>query len=383
MKILEICEFSEGICGVWQRVKQEASELVKRGHEVYVFSSNITKGTNEEAKSYDEIEGIKIYRFPIKFRVGENALFWNFEKKALALQPDIIIAHVYRHPHTNIALKIAKKLKKQGKKCKVFLVTHAPFVESKLRNFKLRIAVKLYDFFYSKNLNRFDKVIAITKWEIPFLLKLGCKKEKIVYIPNFIPEEFFKVKPKKFEGKKIIFLGRVSPIKNLETLLKALKIVSEKRKILLEIVGPVEGQYGAFLIKLIKQLDLNEGKKLVRFTPPIYDLKKKIEKLNEADIFVLPSKREAMPQSLIEAMSLEKIVISSRTLGSKEIIQDGKNGFLFEIENEKELAEKILFCLNKKNKEEIEKIRKKARKKAEEFSMSKIIKKLENLFLKN
>jgi len=39
--------------------------------------------------------------------------------------------------------------------------------------------------------NKFDKVITISKWEIPFLLRLGCKREKIVHIPNSIPEEFF------------------------------------------------------------------------------------------------------------------------------------------------------------------------------------------------
>ena len=39
-----------------------------------------------------------------------------------------------------------------------------------------------------------DKIIAITRWEIPILIKLGVKKEKIAYIPNGIPDEFFKQK---------------------------------------------------------------------------------------------------------------------------------------------------------------------------------------------
>ncbi|MEM3405619.1 MAG: glycosyltransferase family 4 protein [Candidatus Pacearchaeota archaeon] len=368
-KILELCEFSSGICGVWTRVKQESLELVKRGYDVYVFSSNIEKGTNKIVSSYEEVEGIKIYRFPIKFRIGENALFWDFLKKGIEISPDIIIAHVYRHPHTNQALKLAKILKKR-KNCKIFLVTHAPFVSQEIRGLKLTLLTKIYDFFYSKNLNKFDRVITITKWEIPHLLKLGTKKEKIVYIPNGIPNEFFKTKPNKYKFKNIIFLGRIAPIKNLETLFKAFEIVYNKnKKIKLEIIGPIEEGY-----------NIKDNFKSIKFLPPIYDLNQKIKKLNFSDIFVLPSIREAMPQALIEAMSLGKIVISSKTDGGKEIIEDGKNGFLFNISNEKELSEKILFCLDKKNSKIIEKIRKNARKKAYEFNLDNLINKLISLF---
>ena len=370
LKILEICEFSAGVCGVWTRVKQEAIELAKKGYEVRVFSSNIVKGTTEKASSYEEIEGIKICRFPVKFKIGENALFWNFEKKALELAPDIIIAHVYRHPHTNQALKIEKILKAKGKKCKIFLVTHAPFVSSKIRGFKLTLLTKIYDLFYAKNLNKFDKIITITKWEIPYLFSLGAKKEKIVYIPNGIPLPFFKTKQSKFNFKNIIFLGRIAPVKNLETLFKAYEIVYKKNKnINLEIIGPIEQNY-----------NIKENFKSIKFLPPIYDLNKKIKKLNSSDMFVLPSKREAMPQALIEAMALGKIVISSNTDGGREIIENKKNGFLFKIGDEKQLANIILFCLDKKNKKIIEKIRKNARKKAFEFSWEKLINKLTSLF---
>ena len=72
-------------------------------------------------------------------------------------KPDVIIAHVYRHIHTSKALKIAKKLK-----CKVFLVTHAPFVPGDTtRSFLSKIAVRFYDKFIGPGkLKRFDKVIA-------------------------------------------------------------------------------------------------------------------------------------------------------------------------------------------------------------------------------
>ena len=46
LKILELTNFSAGICGVWQRVKQESLELSKRGHTVIIFSSNFAAKFN-------------------------------------------------------------------------------------------------------------------------------------------------------------------------------------------------------------------------------------------------------------------------------------------------------------------------------------------------
>ncbi len=369
MKILELCHFSVGICGVWQRVKQESELLSKLGHEVVVFSSNITKGTNEIASSEDKIGKVKIKRFPAKKLGGESFMKWNFEEEALRFKPDVIIAHSYRHPHTTKALRVAEEIN-----CKVFLVTHAPFIEGNTtRSFLSKISVKFYDFFIaSRTLNKFTKIIAITKWEINFLENLGVKREKIGYIPNGIPEKFFKRK-KAREVNKILFLGRISPIKNLETLILAMSLIKEN--IFLEIVGPAEKDYLSNLKKLIEKKEL---KKRIKFYKPIYNLNEKINKIDSCKIFVLPSIREAMPQSLIEAMSREKIVISSDNIGARDIIKENENGFLFKRENPLDLAEKINFIL-KMDKSSTEKIKKEARKTVKKYKWSVLIKKLNNL----
>ncbi|MBU0957475.1 MAG: glycosyltransferase family 4 protein [Nanoarchaeota archaeon] len=367
MKILEICPYSAGVCGVWTRVFSEARLLKKAGHEVYVFSSDIEKGSNKKVPDKDEWEGVKIRRFPVKLSVGENAHFWNFKKEFAELKPDIVIVHVYRHPHTNQGLDLAKK---HGAKC--YLVTHAPFVEKGLRSKKLELGVKLYDLMFKKNFSKYDKVIAITYWEKPYLLELRCPEEKIVYIPNGIPDEFFKEQVKKFRGKKVLFLGRIAPIKNLEVLIKA---ISEIKDINLDIVGPAEEDYLEELKELVKKLDA----KNINFNDPVYDLKKKIKKIQEADVFVLPSKREAMPQALIETMALGKIVIASKTKGAVDIIKNGKNGFLFELDDYKDLKSKLEYVLDKNNIKIIEKIQKDTRKFAERFKWSILIKDLEKI----
>jgi len=85
-----------------------------------------------------------------------------------------------------------------------------------------------------------------------------------------------------------------------------------------------------------------------------------------------------MPQSLIEAMSLGKIVIASDTLGARDLIKDRKNGFLFNVGDKKDLNEKINFILKLKP-TDIRKIQNQARKSVKQFNWNEIIKKIQNL----
>jgi glycosyltransferase involved in cell wall biosynthesis len=347
-KILIICNFSKGISGTFTRAFEDAKEFVKRGHEVHIFSSNET----EERLIVDRevLEGVMIKRFPVSRKIG-YALWFLVEEEVLKLRPDIIICHGYRKPYTNKAVKIAKKIE-----AKCFLITHSPFnVE---RNWKLRLFTKLYDLFCKNILNKFDKVIAITKWEMPYLSKLGCKKEKIVYIPNGLPNEFFENRK---EGNGILFLGRITPLKDLDILDLAL----ENLKIQAIAVGPIEKNY-------------NPNFKNIKINPPIYDLKEKIAEIDKCEIFVLPSKREAMPQALVEAMARGKIVIASETDGANELIEHGKNGFLFPIGDSFRLRTLLIFAKVLQSHQK-EMISDEAIKTAERYNINKLIKGWDNL----
>ncbi|MFH1425634.1 MAG: glycosyltransferase family 4 protein, partial [archaeon] len=220
-------------------------------------------------------------------------------------------------------------------------------------------------------LNNYNKVIAITNWEVPHLLELGCEKDRIVTIPNGFPEYFLNQKLGR-EENKILFLGRVAPIKDLETLILAFNKIKDK-EIRIEIVGPTEKEYIEKLHALIKNLKLSER---IYFSEPIYDLKEKIKKIDSAKIFVLPSKREGMPQALIEAMAREKIVISSKTDGGKEIVKDKENGHLFEIGNVSQLAT-VIDSINNSSRKTNEEMQAKAKASVEQFSWEILINKIE------
>ncbi len=355
VKILEICPFSAGICGVWARVMQESLEFKKLGYEVQVFSSNIEKGTKNIACESQNIDGIKIKRFKAKSSLASGNVFsFDFANEFNEYSPDIVITHLL-HPHSFKALKLCKKAN-----IPCYLVTHAPF------NVKRRFPLNLLTWIYNSSnvkpkLNQFTRVIAITKWEMPYLARLGVDKDKIIYIPNGIPDEFFKQKKSK-ESKKILFLGRISPVKNIEYVILA----AEKfPQIGFSIVGSAEEIY----LKKLKSMAEARKLKNISFLNPIYDLKEKIKLIDSHNIFLLPSKREAMPQVILEAMSRGKIVIASSTNGSQELIEHDKNGFIFPIEKEEEL-----FNLISKNLSPNKKIKKQAEKDSEKYSWSKLIK---------
>ena len=279
------------------------------------------------------------------------------KNKLNKIKPNIIICN-NRHPEVIIALSYAKK-----NNIPCLLVTHAPFLEKGIRNPFLEIAVKVYDKIL--NYNKFDKILAITEWEIPYLLKLGVKRSKIIYLPNPIPKEFFKSKAKIRKNKKLIFLGRITEIKDIETLLLALTDQE------LELIGPISEEYRVKLNRIIRNLQLK-----VKFSQPIYNIKDKIRKLKTADIFILPSKREGLPQSLLEAMALGIVPVSSKNQGAKEILNN-KNGFLFNIGKSNELKQ----ILEKTKNKNLNKISREARKTAENFQEDKIMKQAESLYL--
>ena len=364
MKVLELCLFSAGGDGVYNRVKEEAILLSNKGNEVRIFSSNKIKGKNETSPLNEKLGNVKIQRFKtLKGIFSESFMLWpsSFKKAILEFNPDVIIAHSYRHSHTSIGLTAAKKM---GAKC--FIVTHAPFDRSSSRNIFGKIVTGTYDSFIGPSiLKRYNKIITISHWEESYLKELGVSKDKIVYIPNGINEEFFTKPTKKSQPNKIIYTGRIAPIKNLEIVSKALNLTPNNFEF--EIYGPAEQDY---LNKIRKDLY-----KYTKLSIKSFNKKEQISALDSARFFILPSKSEGMPQSLIEAMARGKICIASDNPGSADLIQDGKNGFLFKNGDVEDLS-RVLNKLKSMSNNELDKVGSNAKKFAEQFKWSVLIKKL-------
>jgi glycosyltransferase involved in cell wall biosynthesis len=64
--------------------------------------------------------------------------------------------------------------------------------------------------------------------------------------------------------------------------------------------------------------------------------------MNQADVVVLPSYREGTPRSLLEAAAMAKPIITTQTVGCREVVDDGINGFLVPVKDSKALAEAMI-----------------------------------------
>ncbi|MEO6729058.1 MAG: glycosyltransferase family 4 protein [Candidatus Dojkabacteria bacterium] len=330
-KVLLIAPYSfPSACGIWARVYSDAKVLRDAGFDITVYSSNRIKGTSLKSGKRDTYEGINLRRFRVLLSLGENALFWpQMFFSILRLRPSIIHVHGYRHPHTLFG-GIAGKLIGS----KVILTTHAPFDKDPRAPFYLKAFDKLYDLLIGWwQLRWFNKVIRITDWEVPFLKKLGYKNA--VKIPNSINPIFLQdsTSNKKPATKKLLYMGRIDPVKRLEWMLYAAeKLPNYKFKIR----GPVQG-YNKFESKSENLVVENEKYKPEEF----------INELKESNVFILPSIRESFGIVALEAMAMGNILIASDAKGPMEYIVDGVNGFI--IKDKESLVEKIEYIYNNWN----------------------------------
>jgi N,N'-diacetylbacillosaminyl-diphospho-undecaprenol alpha-1,3-N-acetylgalactosaminyltransferase len=92
--------------------------------------------------------------------------------------------------------------------------------------------------------------------------------------------------------------------------------------------------------------------------------------MTASDVVVLPSYyREGVPRSLLEALALDKYILTTNRPGCKEVVINDWNGKLFEAKNHKDLASKVLSL----SFETLQSSNSNSRKFAENFFDSKII----------
>jgi N,N'-diacetylbacillosaminyl-diphospho-undecaprenol alpha-1,3-N-acetylgalactosaminyltransferase len=91
-----------------------------------------------------------------------------------------------------------------------------------------------------------------------------------------------------------------------------------------------------------------------------------------SDIYVLPSYREGLPATLMEASSMAKPIVTTDTFGCRDVVDDGENGFLVPVRDSVKLAEKIEILINDTNMRKT--MGQKALKKAQnEFDVRKVV----------
>ena len=155
-----------------------------------------------------------------------------------------------------------------------------------------------------------------------------------------------KIKSKiNFDRKKLklINIGRYTDQKDQLTLLKAVNRIKDKISFNLLLVG--RGVEKKNLVKYIHENNLSKQVKLLDFQNNPFNL------IKSSDVFILSSLYEGLPNVLLETQVLKKFIISSNCpTGPREILLNGKAGFLFNVGNYLELSNLILYySKNKKS----------------------------------
>ena len=155
-------------------------------------------------------------------------------------------------------------------------------------------------------------------------------KEQVIY--NGFKGKFTKVEKNK-HSNKLVFVGRLHPIKGLDILLEAMVHVDKSIQLVLVGDGPMREE----LVQQIHRLNLQEVIELKGALPKAEAL----EVMEEGFALILPSHFETQGIVLLEAHAKGLPVLASRAGGMKEVVIDRYNGMFFEPGNVEEMAEKI------------------------------------------
>lgn len=134
-------------------------------------------------------------------------------------------------------------------------------------------------------------------------------------------------------------MGRLVPVKGLETFLKAARIIRARTdtvKFLVVGDGPLKGALEA----LTRHYELERDVLFLGHRDDSYDL------LAMMDVLVLPSLSEGIPMVLLEALALARPVVASAVGGIPEVIEDRVSGWLVAPRRDGEIADACIALMN-------------------------------------
>ncbi|WP_224076585.1 glycosyltransferase family 4 protein [Planococcus chinensis] len=330
------------IATVQSHIAQFHKPLIKilkdEGYIVHLAArNNLHEKNGLNLENVDKIFDLPFNRSPLS---KSNIVTYKMLKKIIEKNNyDVIHCNT---PMGGVITRVAAKHARKKEGSKVYYTAHgfhfykgAPFI-----NWLIYYPIE-------KWLSRYtDKLITITKEDYDFARKK--MRTNIFYIPgvgvdnekyySYSEEEYMELKRKLgYSESQFIILctGELNKNKNQKTLINAVFEVNKKipnLKLLLAGNGPLENE----LRFLVKSLDMEN---IVEFLGYKNNLEKYV---NISDIVISMSYREGLPLNIMEAMLCEKPVITSLNRGHRELVNNGINGFLIEVNDRDILKNKII-----------------------------------------
>lgn len=250
------------------------------------------------------------------------------------IKPDICIS-------TGIELSINIPLLRDGSS-KIFEI-HGPkykrraFLANWDKYLILRIFGYIYSYSYSQKIKKFDRFITLTDEDKEYWRGFT----NIEVIPNPISLNPHSVSD--CDSKKVIALGRFVTQKAFDLLIaiwKEIRITHPDWKLMLYGGGKKEHK----LNKLISKLNLEDVVELLPATDRVE------ENLIGSSVYAMTSRYEGLPMVLLEAMSCGLPIISyACKCGPRDLIENGKNGFLVDFGDSKQFVKDLRILLDDQN----------------------------------
>ena len=349
MKIAIVCPASlpatqfGGIVFLAVDLAREISEL---GHDVTIYTTDLdfSNGPNKFNKKLpqkEKIEKFKINRTHVWFSYKLFFVNTSMSKEIENDKPDIIHTIGLRSFQSIIAWRVSKKLNiplvvsDQGG-----LTTH-PFLQDS--NLFLRILYKIQNLFIKKILKHASVASVANEYEKEIFQNLNeTTKIKIirngVNLKTLVSNQNFKNKYN-LSSKFILFVGRFSRSKGIDTLIRAFDLLVNREKLsgLNLVIMGVDFGYEKIMEKTIQKSQLSK-KIIIIKNPPREDV---ISAYGESEFLILPSNWELSPLVPLESFAFKRPVISTNTHGIPFTVKHNENGILVESENHQQLAEAI------------------------------------------
>lgn len=298
--------------GVENYVYQMCKRLVKRGHKVWVVTSRLPKVVDREV-----LDGIRVVRIPSVELLADRL--------TLQLSPvsdvmkeigkvDVIVTNTRLYP-----LSFAAGLYAHRNNVKWLHIEHG--TSQPYSNSVINAGVRFVDSTFGRWILSHSSVAGVSQASCDFAKSLSAKKCDVLF--NGVDTKFFDGKRTKHKGVRVVFVGRLVKDKGVQDLLKAVKGLKVETVIVGK--GPFESELKKLGGKFVGQKD-SKGVRNV---------------LSECDILVNPSYGEGLPTSVLEAGAMGLAVVATDVGGTKEIIVNGKNGFLFKPGDVKSLRNSI------------------------------------------
>lgn len=195
--------------------------------------------------------------------------------------------------------------------------------------------------------NSVDLFIAISKSIERFYIQKEIPNNKIITIYNGVDRD--SIISKKYtkmitDTFKIVMVGGISENKGQVQVVEALKLMSdrERKNIVVDFYGTGDNKYIIKLKEKIKKYNLNSNFCFKGYKKNINEI------ISKYDIAIMASKSEAFGRVTIEYMMANIAVIASNTGANPELIDNQKNGLLYNYNDYEDLKNKIVLLKNNK-----------------------------------